>query len=103
MPNHQPKPGQSASLLRIVLLVFGGQIFILGSMYLLLLRGGPASGVLAQTFDFGYFYDGARAWLAGRDPYRELGFITPPPSLIIPSLLARLSLARANECFTAAL
>ena len=99
MPDHQPKPGQSARLLRIVLLVFGGQIFILAAVYLLLMREGSSSGLLAQTFDFGYFYNGARAWLAGRDPYREFGFITPPPSLLIPSLFARLSLARATTVF----
>jgi hypothetical protein len=99
MPNHKQMPGQSMSFLRIVLFVFGGQIFILCFLYLLLLREGSASGVFAQTFDFGYFYDGAKAWLAGRDPYREFGFITPPPSLIIPSLLARLSLARATMVF----
>jgi hypothetical protein len=86
-------------LLRIVLLVFGGQILILFALYLLLMRDGSSSGVLAQTYDFGYFYDGARAWLAGRNPYGEFGFITPPPSLIIPSLLARLSLARATTVF----
>jgi hypothetical protein len=87
------------SMLRIVLLVFGGQVFILGVLYLLLLREGSASGVLAQTFDFGYFYAGAKAWLAGRDPYREFGFITPPPSLLVPMLLARLSLAHATRVF----
>lgn len=99
MPNHPPKPAHSARMLRIVLLVFGGQIFILCAVYLLLWRESSSSGILSQTYDFGYFYDGAKAWLAGRDPYRELGFITPPPSLIIPSLLVRLSLARATAVF----
>jgi hypothetical protein len=80
------------------MLVLGGQILIFCATALILGEG-SCSGIFAQTYDFGYLYDGAKAWLEGHDPYHVNGFITPPVSLIIPALLAHLSLARATFVF----
>lgn len=90
---------RTSELLRIVLLVFGGQIAVLYCMHFLFVSGGPVFGAFFQSFDFVYFHNGARAWLAGRDPYTSFGFVTPPLSLVIPALLARLTLARATFIF----
>jgi hypothetical protein len=68
-------------------------------LHFLFASGGSVFGELWYSRDFTYFYNGAQAWLAGRDPYHEFGFITPPLSLLIPALLAHLSLARATLCF----
>lgn len=86
-------------MLRIVLLVFGGQIAVLYCVHFLFTSGASIFGAFFQSFDFVYFHNGARAWMAGRDPYTSFGFVTPPLSLVIPALLARLTLARATFIF----
>ncbi len=87
-------------LLRVVLLVFVGQLlafFIANKLF------GSGYSVFSVPFDGGWdftlLHQGARAWLAGRDPYRLWGFVTPPLSLIIPALLSPLSVDLATLVF----
>jgi hypothetical protein len=88
------------SLLRVVLLVFAGQIATYYVFQRLFLSGTGVFSNFTDGPDFPFFYRGAQAWLGGRNPYVcVLGFVTPPPSLILPSLLAHLSLARAARVF----
>jgi len=86
-------------LLRIVLLVFGGQVAVLYFLHFVYISGGSIFGAFFQSLDFVYFHNAARVWLAGRDPYTSFGFVTPPLSLVIPTLLGRLTLARATFIF----
>lgn len=91
---------RAISLLRIVALVFGGQIAVLSVLHALFPGGASVFAMFDDGWDYRYLYWGARVWLAGHDPYRLVpGFITPPPSLIIPSLLAHLSLDRSSCAF----
>jgi len=100
MQNGARHSGERATrLLRVALLVFGGQLFVLHVLHFLFASGGSVFADLWYSRDFACFYNGARAWLAGRDPYHEFGFITPPLSLLLPALLTHLSLARATLCF----
>lgn len=87
------------SLLRIVLLVFGAQILILYVVHFLYARGTSVFREFYDGYDFAFFHSAAVAWRSGHNPYQVYGFVTPPPSLIIPSLLAGLSEARATFLF----
>ena len=101
MPNHpQPSCPRATALLRVVLLVFGGQVVIFYALHNLFRSEDSALAVFFDGgFDYTYFYQGAQAWLAGRDPYGVFGFVTPPLSLLIPSLLSHLSFDRATLVF----
>jgi hypothetical protein len=82
------------------LLVLGGQVVIFYALHNLFRSKDPALAVFFDGgFDYTYFHQGAQAWLAGRDPYGVFGFVTPPLSLLIPSLLSHLSLDRAVLVF----
>lgn len=95
-----PSP-EASSLLRLVALVFGGQIVIFFALHALFPSGTSVLAWFNDGWDYRYFYWGAQAWLSGHDPYRFVrGFVTPPPSLIIPSLLSRLSLERSSFAFS---
>ncbi len=90
-------------LLRVVLLVFAGQLavfFLANTLF------GSGDSVLSVPFDGGWDFTllqhGARDWLTGSDPYRLNGFVTPPLSLVIPLLLAHLSVDRATLVFVCA-
>jgi len=88
------------ALLRIVLLVLGGQGVIFYVLHILFGSKDPVFAVFFDGgFDYAYFHHGAQAWLAGRDPYGVFGFVTPPLSLLIPSILSHLSLDRAVLVF----
>jgi hypothetical protein len=101
MPRDTQSPYPRAiSLLRVVALVFGGQIAVFSVLRALFPGGASVFAMFNDGWDYRYFYWGAQAWLTGHDPYRLVpGFITPPPSLIIPSLLAHLSLDRSSFAF----
>jgi len=90
---------RTTQLLRLVLLLFGGQILVLYFVHFLFGGSETVFQGFRQGLDFGYFHTAARAWLAGRDPYTVRDFVTPPLSLLVPALLARLSLARATFVF----
>lgn len=82
-----------------MLLVFGAQILILFLVHFLYARGTSVFRGFYEGYDFVYFHSAAVAWRSGHNPYEVEGFVTPPPSLIIPSLLAGLSEARATFLF----
>jgi hypothetical protein len=87
-------------LLRIVLLVFGGQIVVFFALHALFPTGSSVFGVFVDGWDYHYFYQAAQAWLAGSDPYHSVfGFVTPPFSLTVPLLLAHFSPDRAAFLF----
>jgi Glycosyltransferase family 87 len=88
-----------SSLLRAVLLVFGGQILIIFLAHFLYARGTSVFKGFCEGYDFTYFHRAAQAWRMGHNPYQVNGFVTPPPSLIIPSLVAHLSEVRATRVF----
>jgi glycosyl transferase family 87 len=91
---------RAISLLRVVALVFGGQIVIFFVLRALFLPGASVFAWFNDGWDYRYFYWGAQAWLAGHDPYRFVpGFVTPPFSLVIPSLFSHLSLDRSYFAF----
>jgi len=96
----QPSRPRGSLLLRVVLLVFGGQMVIFYVLDNLFLSRDSVFAVFVDGgWDYKFFHQGAQAWLAGRDPYGVSGFVTPPLSLIIPSLLSHLSLDRATLVF----
>jgi hypothetical protein len=68
MPNHPQPHDRSMRILRIALLVFGGQIVILYVLHFLFLSGTSVFEVFNDGWDYRYFYWGAQAWLAGHDP-----------------------------------
>jgi hypothetical protein len=87
-------------LFRILLCVFGAQAIALGWRHFTdHPAGSPLSIPLFHGSDFTIFFDGARAWLAGQDPYAVNGFVTPPLSLVLPALLSRFSQERATLVF----
>lgn len=98
-PTPRTAQQRTDELLRIALLVLGGQIVILYFLHFLFVSGTSVFSAFFQSFDYMYFHDGAREWLARRDPYRVFGFVTPPLSLLIPALLGRLPLAHAKFLF----
>jgi hypothetical protein len=87
------------SLLRVVLLVFGGQIVFIFLVHFIFAKGTPVFKGFCDGYDFTYFHSAAQAWRNGHDPYQVKGFVTPPPSLIIPSLVAHLPEVRATRVF----
>jgi len=90
-------------LLRVVLLVFAGQLVVFSLANRLFGSGYSVLSVpLDGGWDFTLLQHGARDWLAGRDPYRLNGFVTPPLSLVIPLLLSHLSVDRATLLFVCA-
>jgi hypothetical protein len=93
-----PRNG-ARELLRLVLLVFGGELLALYCARYLSTRDFNVFGMLYLGPDFPFFYEGARAWLSGRDPYTVFGFVTPPPSLLLPALLTHLSGESARRVF----
>ena len=96
---HPPSP-REVMLLRIVLLVFGGQIVVFFALHALFPTGSSVFGVFVDGWDYHYFYQAAHAWLAGSDPYRSVfGFVTPPFSMTVPLLLAHFSPDRAALFF----
>lgn len=96
----QPSCARAHLLLRVVLLVFGGQLV---TFYVLDIAFRCPDSVFAVFvdggWDYAFFHQAAQAWLAGRDPYSVSGFVTPPLSLIIPTLLSPLSLDGATLVF----
>lgn len=98
----QQRRRRVSELFRIVLLLFGAQMPALWMAHRYLHSAVPMfHGSFFHGFDFEFFWAGARAWLAGTDPYRVFGFVTPPLSLLLPSLLAPLPLPRATAIFLA--
>lgn len=98
----EPQPGtvRTMRLLRIALLVFGGQILVLSALALLLAPDRSSSSVLAHTVDFDLFRDGARAWLAGRNPYEVVfAFVTPPLSLLLLTPFALLPMSIGMQLY----
>ncbi len=86
-------------LLRIALLVFGGQVLLLYVAHWVFQSANTIFGAFFLSHDFVYFYDGARTWRDGHDPYTSRGFVTPPLSLLIPRMLSGLTMLQATRCF----
>jgi hypothetical protein len=101
MPNGpQQSCARASLLLRVVLLVFGGQMVAFYVLQILFRNRDSVFAVfVGGGWDYEFFYRGAQAWLAGRDPYAVPGFVTPPLSLLVPSLLSHLSLDGATLVF----
>ena len=101
MPNDpQQSCARASLLLRVVLLVFGGQVVTFYALDILFRNRDSVFAVFVDGgWDYEFFYRAVQAWLGGRDPYSVSGFVTPPLSLIIPSLLSHLSLDRATLMF----
>lgn len=98
--NPPPVASRENLLLRYVLLIFGGQIVILFAVHRLYLSGTSVFAGFTDGWDYRFFYQASQAWLAGKDPYRNVGgFVTPPLSLVVPSLLSHLSAERSALVF----
>ncbi len=90
---------RARQLLRIALLVFGGQVLLLYVVHWVYQSGSGVISTFFQSHDFVYFYNGARAWREGHNPYTSHGFVTPPLSLLIPRALSGLTMSQATRCF----
>lgn len=91
---------RTSSLVRIALLVFGGQILICFFLHWLYANGATFLSILFPGYhDFDFFHAAARSWLAGANPYTVSGFVTPPLSLLVPAIFAHLPLDRATLAF----
>ena len=90
---------RARQLLRIALLVFGGQVLLLYVVHWVYQSGSGVISTFFESYDFVYFYNGARAWRDGHNPYTSHGFVTPPLSLLIPRALSGLTMSQATRCF----
>lgn len=94
-----PSTCRPAAVTRIVLLIFLSQ-FLVGEVAHLYFVSGPSLPLFfCLGDDYQAFHKAARLWLAGSNPYGQVDFVTPPPSIMPALLLSPLGEARGRLVF----